>query len=131
MLKFRTRHMCRQQSARSIMRGILCHYMHGHSHVAILAFRHLPPNSARTGYYHWRELPHIPFLSRQNTSFVAKNNICRDNHNFVATSLHVFCRDKILVLSGQEYFSRDKRHVLSRQTRFCRYKNDTCGSSRR
>ena len=87
----RTRQIYRQESARIITRGILCHCLHGHW----------------TGYYHWREPPHDPILSRQNTSFVANNNICHDKYNFVATSLHVFCRDKILVLSWQEYFSRD------------------------
>ena len=46
--------------------------------------------------YHWRELPQVSFLSRQNTSFVDKvatkllsrqNYVCRYKHVFFATKM--------------------------------------------
>ena len=45
--------------------------------------------------YHWRELPQVLLLSRQNDKYV-----------FV-TSKHVFCRDKSM-LAATKYFCRDK-----------------------
>ena len=39
--------------------------------------------------YHWRELPQVSFLSRQNTSFVTIGGSCHKYH---------FCRDKTRLL---------------------------------
>ena len=77
-------------------------------------------------------------LSRQNMYFVPtklcllQQNICRDKHNFVATSLPLsrqtrVCRNKYL--SRQTYLCRDKS-FLSRQAYFCRDKNYICATSR-
>ena len=65
--------------------------------------------------YHWRKLPQVHCLSRQN--------LCRDKHVFVTTK-HIFCRDESLLvatklLSLQNYVCCDK--YLSWQT-FCRDK---------
>ena len=66
------------------------------------------PSSAWTAeIHHWRELPQVWFLSRQNASFVAtkiclsQQNVCRDK-SFVATSIlfpdkRRVCRDKPFV----------------------------------
>ena len=54
--------------------------------------------------YHWRKLPQVSFLSRQNTSFVAtKVCLLLSRHNSV-------CRNKIY-LSRQAYFCHDKIRV--------------------
>ena len=47
---------------------------------------------AGVAVYQWRELPQVPFLSRQNTC-LSQQKFCRDKLTFVATK-HVFCRDK-------------------------------------
>ena len=78
--------------------------------------------------YRWRELPQVPFLSRQQFCH-DKHVSCREKSMFLATKLlsrqnYVSC-DKIF-LSGQN-LSRQifaaKNTCLSRQN-FCRDKND-------
>ena len=55
------------------------------------AYSH-PQSNNGVGTYHWRELPQVSFLSRQNTSFVMtkvcllRQNLWRDK-TFVATNI--------------------------------------------
>ena len=86
-------------------------------------------------FCHWRQLPQVSFLSRQNTSFVAtkvclpRQNFCRHKIIFVATKY--FCHDKTFVatstcirLSRQQTCFVATNTCLSRQknARICRDK---------
>ena len=74
------------------------------------------------GHYHWRELPQVSFLSRQNTSIVTtkvclpRQQFCRDKIMFVATNICFvatsFGRKSFVAIS---IVRRDKRRILSRQ----------------
>ena len=64
-------------------------------------------------YYHWRELPQVSFLSRQNILLSRQIHII---------NVCVCAYDWRCVLSRQTRVCRDKK--------FCPDKNDTCGSSR-
>ena len=65
--------------------------------------------AAELCYYHWRELPQVPFLSRQKFCHVTKLLCCLSPQNV--------CRDKYL--SQQTKFCRNKylpqQTILSRQ----------------
>ena len=101
-------------------------------------------SSQRPSIYHWRELPQVSFLSRQEFCcdkhvFVATKDVfcrdkhmrdayfCRHKHVCVATK-HVFYRDKSMLvtklLSRQKYFVATNIILspqnLSRQAYFCR-----------
>ena len=79
-----------------------------------------------TEEYHWRELPQVLFLSRQNTAFLSrKNYVCRYKIFLLRQNYFVAAK----VLSRQAYFlsrqtrvCRDKTRLLSRQKYACRDK---------
>ena len=88
---------------------------------------------------HWRELPQVLFLSRQNTN---TSNACfsPQNTSFVATKICLspqnICRNKITVCRDKHVLSR-QAYFLSRQTRVCldktrilsRQKNACCNKT--
>ena len=74
--------------------------------------------SGEAGYYHWRELPQVSFLSRQmfcrDKQLFVSQMCCRDKHVFVATK-HVICRNKSMLVATKR---------LWHQTRVCRDKHN-------
>ena len=84
------------------------------THPATRSLSHLLTNPLT---YHWRQLPQVKFLLRQNTSFVP-TNVCLPRQKKLSRQNYV-CRDKIFWLR-QAYFCRDKHvffatKLLSRQ----------------
>ena len=93
--------------------------------------------------YHWRELPQVSFLSRQNAYFChdkthllsRQKYACRDKNNKHVFFVTNICRSKRFC-PGKKYFlaakifCRDKHYfvatniILSRQTLFCRDKHN-------
>ena len=82
--------------------------------------------SSTTEDYHWRELPQVSFLSRQNLCRDKTRLLSRQNyacHLFVAVTVltrqkvslsrQKFCRDKIMFIAPN---SSDKRRVLLRDS---------------
>ena len=66
---------------------------------------------------------------------LSRQNICRNKHNFVATSMFLSRQKTCFVvtnacLSQQTRVCRDTHMFLSRQNYVCRSKNVTCGSFR-
>ena len=55
-------------------------------------------------------------LLSQQTYFASTNIFCCDKHDFVAASILLVFRDKIMFVP-RKYICRDKSRVLSRQTR--------------
>ena len=80
--------------------------------------------------YHWRELPQVLFLSRQNTSFVSTNiclSFCRDKHvccnkTFVAANIILsrqkFCHDKLTFVATIKCLSPQNTSFVTTQLCF-------------
>ena len=76
------------------------------------------------GFYHWRELPLVLFLSRQNMSFVT-TKVCLSWQIFAATkvlSQAYLCRDKQVFVATKHIFCHDKSFEATKDT-FCRDKH--------
>ena len=74
-------------------------------------------SGTETVKYHWRELPHVLFLLRQN--------FCKDKIMFVATNLmsrQIFVATNI-ILSRQAFFCPNKHVFVATKNFFCRDKS--------